>query len=230
MVGPNLINHQSVNPVSDAFLLQLAGITASLLGFFVVGVFFYVQRGLFPHAAQVAQQYMQAGTRTVILLYGMTLSVSLGLVVLESSWAALLYFCVSVVLLWSVVRTSLAISSLHRALEIRVIPQIPMWLAAASSLVAPWIMGGVSPSREQLTLAILLLGVFAFASSASLVLSSFDISRLESSVVPGSEPEFHAQHVEETEDRDWWRGTPDGRKEDVGVWEGAGSETGQEQW
>lgn len=31
-------------PVSDPFLLQLAGITASLLGFFVVGVFFYVQR------------------------------------------------------------------------------------------------------------------------------------------------------------------------------------------
>lgn len=188
-----------MNPVSDSFLLELAGITASLLGFFVVGVFFYVQRGLFPHAAQAAQQYLQASTRTVIILYGMTLSVSLGLVILEPSWAALLYFCVSVVLLWSVVRTSLAISSLHQALEIRVIPQIPMWLAALASLAAPWVLGGARPSREQLTVAILLLGVFAFASSASLVLSTFDISRLESSAVPGFESEADTHQVEEVE-------------------------------
>lgn len=188
-----------MNPVSDSFLLELAGITASLLGFFVVGVFFYVQRGLFPHAAEAAQQYLQAATRTVIVLYGMTLSVSLGLVVLDPSGGALLYFCVSVVLLWSVVRTSLAISSLHQALEIRVIPQVPMWLAAVASLAAPWVMGGAGPSREQLTVAILLLGVFAFASSASLVLSTFDISKLESSAISGLESEVDTDHFKEVE-------------------------------
>ena len=177
-----------MNPVSDPFLLQLAGITASLLGFFVVGVFFYVQRGLFPSAAGAAQQYLQAATRTIIVLYGMALSLSLGLVVLELPNAALLYFCISTVLLWSVIRTSRAIGRLHRALEIRVLPQIPMWLAAVAIVVAPWAMGGIDPSREQLTAAILLLGTFAFASSASLVLSTFDISRLESSAVRRPEP------------------------------------------
>ncbi|HSJ71545.1 MAG TPA: hypothetical protein VLA29_07880 [Acidimicrobiia bacterium] len=206
-----------MNPVSDEFLLQLAGITASLLGFFVVGVFFYVQRGLFPRAASVAQQYMQAATRTVIVLYGMTLSVALGLVILDPSWAALLYLCVSVVLLWSVVRTSLAISRLHQALQIRVMPQIPMWLAAAASLAAPWIMGGTHPSREQLTVAILLLGAFAFASSASLVLSTFEISGLESLAVSGSVAEDTTDHEaeEDAEDGNWEGGSPDDRNEDA---------------
>jgi hypothetical protein len=225
-----LIDHPRVRPVSDAFLLQLAGITASLLGFFVVGVFFYVQRGLFPRAAQVAQQYMQAATRTMIVLYGMTLSVSLGLVVLEPSSAALLYLALSVVLLWSVVRASFAINRLHQALEIRVIPQIPMWLATAASVSVPWVMGGFSPSREQLTVAMLLLGVFAFASSASLVLSSFDISRMESSAVPRHESKVQVDHVEDVKSFDWKRESPDGRKEEVAEWQGEGIETGQEQW
>lgn len=220
-----MIDYPSVKPVSDAFLLQLSGITASLLGFFVVGVFFYVQRGLFPRAAQVAQQYMQAATRTMIILYGMTLSVSLGLVVLKPSWAAFLYLGVSVVLLWSVVRTSFAISRLHQALQIRVIPQIPMWLATAACLTAPWVMGGTSPSREQLTVAMLLLGVFAFASSASLVLSSFDISRMESSAVP----RYESDRVD-VERFDWRRESPAGSKENAPKWEGEGVEAGQEQW
>ena len=148
----------------------------------------------------------------MIVLYGMTLSVSLGLVALEPSSAALLYLVVSVVLLWSVVRTSFAISRLHQALEIRVIPQIPMWLATAASLGFPWVMGGTSPSREQLTVALLLLGVFAFASSASLVLSAFDVSRMESSAVPEYEA-FETDLVEEIEGLDRSREGPDGRKE-----------------
>lgn len=203
-----------MNPVSDPLLLELAGITASLLGFFVVGVFFYVQRGLFPYAAHAAQQYMRAATRTVIVLYGMTLGVSLGLVVFDPLVAGLLYLGVSIVLLWSVIRTSLAISRLHHALEIRVLPQFSMWLAALASLVAPWIMGGTSPSRQQLTLAILLLGVFTFASSASLVLSAFDISRLESYAVPTLESGGSSDPFEEIEGLGWLGESPDGLKQE----------------
>lgn len=215
-----------MKPVSDAFLLQFAGIAASLLGFLVVGVFFYVQRGMFPRAAQVAQQYMQAAARTVIVLYGMTLGVSLGLVVLEPSWAALLYLCLSLVLLWSVIRTSVAIDRLHEALELRVMPQVPMWLAAVASLSGPWVMGGIDPSREQLTAAVLFLGVLAFASSASLVLSTFDISRLESSAVPGSRSEVLPGGGEENEGLDGKNGS-DSPNEAVGGWKGAGIDTRQ---
>lgn len=178
-----------MKPVSDAFLLEVAGITASLLGFFVVGVFFYVQRGMFPTAGQEAQKYLQAVTRTAIVLYGMTLTLSLGLVVLEPVWNSWLYAGTSLVLTWSVTRTSLAIHRLHGALGVRLIPQASMWLAATAVVAAPWVLAGGLPSRTHLTVAIALLGVFAFVSSASLVLSTFDISRLEASAETGLPPD-----------------------------------------
>jgi hypothetical protein len=165
-------------PVSDALLLEVAGISASLLGFFVVGVFFYVQRGMFPGAADQAQRYLQTATRTVIVLYGMVLFLSLGLVALETPRVRLMYAVVSVLLAWSVFRTGVAIRTLHAVLDVRVMSPIGMWLAAAAIVGAPW-LGGTEPTRENLTGAIALIGVFAFVSSASLVLSAFEISRLE---------------------------------------------------
>ena len=113
------------------------------------------------------------------MLYGMTLLLCLALVVLDPSWVAILYLGLSLVLLWSVARTSIAIRGLHRVLDIRVTSQIGTWLATAAVIALPWALGGVQPSRSHLTWAILLIGVLAFTSSASLALSTFDISRLE---------------------------------------------------
>lgn len=171
--------------VSDAFLLEVAGIAASLLGFFAVGVFFFVQRGMFPRAAEHAQRYMQAATGSIIVLYGMTLVLSLALVVLPASWVSVMYLGFSLVLLWSVVRTNSAIRRLYRALDIRLMSPLVMWSAAVVIVSVPWVLGGVAPSRSHLALAIGLIGLFAFTSSASLVLSAFDISRLEATVVSG---------------------------------------------
>lgn len=175
--------------VSDAFLLEVAGIAASLLGFFVVGVFFYVQRGMFPNAADQARRYLQAATRTVILLYGMTLLLSLALVVLGPQLVSLIYAALSVLLLGSVSHTSVAIRRLHEAVEIRVMSQLGMWSAAAAIIGLPWILGGSNPTRQDLTLAIALIGIFAFTSSASLVLSTFDISRLEARAIGRADQE-----------------------------------------
>ena len=171
--------------VSDAFLLEVAGIAASLLGFFVVGVFFFVQRGLFPGAAEHAQRYMQAATGSIIVLYGMTLVLSLALVSLPTSWVSLMYVGFSLVLLWSVGRTNVAIRRLYQALDIRLMSPLAMWSAAVVIVAAPWVVGGVSPTRVHLALAIGVIGLFAFMSSASLVLSAFDISRLEATVESG---------------------------------------------
>ncbi len=165
--------------VSDALLLQVAGIATSLLGFFVVGVFFYVQRGMFPGAADQAQRYMRSATRTVIVLYGMVLFLSLALVAFDLPRVAFLYALLSIVLLWSVVETSRSIHRLHAEVAVTVMSQPAMWLAAAVILATPWLRGGMSPDRVDLASAIALIGVFAFLSSASLVLSAFEISRLE---------------------------------------------------
>lgn len=177
-----------MNAVPDAFLLEVAGITSSLLGFFVVGVFFYVQRGMFPLAAGEAQGYLRAATRTVIVLYGLTLTTSLGLVVFDPRAVSWSYAALALLLLWSTARTSRAIGLLHRALDVRVLPRVYMWVAALAVVAAPWGLGGAAPSRSHLTAALLLMGGFAFVSSASLVLSAFDISRLEAVVeIPGDD-------------------------------------------
>ena len=195
-------------PVSDALLLEVAGIAASLLGFFVVGVFFYVQRGIFPDAGEHAQHYLQAATRTVIVLYGMVLFVSLGLVAMELPRVSLLYAVLSVVMLWSVFRTSRAIRALRAVLDVRVTSQIGMWLAAVAIVGIPWMLGGADPTREHLTAAVASIGVFVFFSSASLVLSAFEISRLEADAAvrvsrssPATDSPAAANHDDEVQEK-----------------------------
>jgi hypothetical protein len=168
--------------VSDAFLLEVAGIAASLLGFFVVGVFFFVQRGLFPQTGESALRYMQAATAAIMTLYAMTLLVSLALVAVPVSWAALTYLVGTIILLSSVWRLHKAVSEVHRVLPIRVMSRAWMWLAPSAVAVLPWAIGGLDPSRDQITLAIGATGIVAFASTASLVLSAFEISSLEATV------------------------------------------------
>jgi hypothetical protein len=70
--------------VSDAFLLTIAEVSATLLGLFVVGVFFYVDRGYrqLSESHDVAA-YIRAGTRIVLVLY----AIPLGFRLPSSSWS-----------------------------------------------------------------------------------------------------------------------------------------------
>jgi len=168
-----------MRPVSDAVLLEVAGISATLLGFFVVGVFFFVQRGAFPQAPHEARSYLRAVTGTVLLLHGATLFLSIALVAFSLTWASVLYVMASLALVWSVARTSLVVRHLHRVLDVRVMWQTAMWAATGAVVGLPWILGGLKPSRVDLSAGVLAAVVLAFASSANLVLSAYDISRLE---------------------------------------------------
>ncbi len=199
--------------VSDAFLLQLAGIATSLLGFFVIGVFFYVQRGMFPQAAEQANRYLRAATGTIILLYGMTVILAMSLVALEPERVALVYSVLSLLLVWSVIRTSQSVRRLHEVLQIRIMSQLALWSAAAVIVSAPWLMGGSSPTRSHLAWSVAIVGIFAFASSASLVLSTLDIATLEASASKdiSSEPDDPGRR-------------PEGGLVEAGPSEGAGSD------
>lgn len=168
-----------MGPVTDAFLLEVAGISASLLGFFVVGLFFYVQRGIFPHAADHAQGYLKTAARTVIYLYGLAVLLSLSLVVLTSGYVALLYATLSVGLVGSVLQTALASRRLQSAIGVRVMSQVAVWMATTLVVGIPWVLGGLAPSRTDFTWALMVICVFAFLSTVSLMLSTFDISDLE---------------------------------------------------
>lgn len=61
--------------VTGQFLLHLTEISATLIGLFLVGVFFYVESGLrrWDHAREVFEPYLRAGTRIVLILYAIPL-------------------------------------------------------------------------------------------------------------------------------------------------------------
>ncbi len=181
--------------VTDAFLLQLASISASLLGFFVIGVFFYVQRGMFPQVAEHALRYLRNMTGSGILLYGMSVILAMSLVALELDRVAVVYSLLSILLVWSVIRTSQAIRRLHQVLEVRIMSQLALWSAAMVVVAGPWVLGGSNPTRSQFAWSIAVIGLLAFASSAGLVLSTFDIARLEAATL--IEPAHPLTEVEE---------------------------------
>jgi hypothetical protein len=149
-----------VRPVSDVFLLSVAEIAATLIGLLLVGAFFYVETGLrrLGPAREAATSYLRAGTRIVLVLYGMTLALSLSLVALESIWATVFFAVLSLRLLAANVTTSLLIRALAKLTRSRaVLVNDVVSSAGILALVAiPWVLGGLHPTREDLTWAILL--------------------------------------------------------------------------
>lgn len=186
-------NTSAMVNVSDPFLLEFAGISASLLGFFVVGVFFYVERSIFPQAADEAGRYLKAAVRSVIFLYGMATLLSLGLVVLTSGFASVLYLLLSAGLVLSVAHTNAATRRLQRAVGVRVLSQTFTWFATTVILGLPWVVGGFTPSHSEFAWGLIFVGVFAFISSASFVLSAFDLSALEASASVGEGSDADSQ-------------------------------------
>jgi hypothetical protein len=149
-----------VRPVSDMFLLSVAEISATLIGLLLVGSFFYVETGLrrLGRAREAVTSYLRAGTRIVLVLYGMTLALSLTLVALESIWATVFFAVLSLLLLAANVATSVrirALAKLTRSTTVLVNDVVSS--AGILALVAiPWVLGGLRPTREDLTWAILL--------------------------------------------------------------------------
>ena len=99
-----------MRPVSDSFLLLMAEVSATLIGLFLVGVFFYVETGfrrLGAEARVVFVPYFRASTRIVLILYALPLFLSLTLVVLEPVWNRLLFLLLSILLVAANVQTVL---------------------------------------------------------------------------------------------------------------------------
>ena len=172
-----------MKPVSDVFLLSVAEISATLIGLLLVGAFFYVETGLrrLGRARDAATSYLRAGTRTVLVLYGMTLALSLSLVALETIWARVLFAVLSLLLLAANVTTSFRIRALAKLTHsTAVLVNDVVSSAGVLVLVAiPWVFGGLRPTREDLTWAILLSLATGFLCTCTLVLSVFDLSKME---------------------------------------------------
>ena len=169
--------------VSDDFLLNMAEVSGALVGLFLVGVFFFVETGLgrLDASRNVLEIYFRAGTRIVLVLFAISLLMSLTLVVLTPVWSRLLFAALSVILVVANVDTAIRIRSVARITRsTALLANEVVGTAAVVAIVSvPWILGGLHPSREDLTWSIVLSFAAAFLSVCALVLTSFDISRFE---------------------------------------------------
>ena len=169
--------------VSDGFLLNMAEVSGALVGLFLVGVFFFVETGLgqLGSSRGVVASYFRAGTRIVLVLFAMSLLLSLTLVILEPVWSTVLFAVLSVMLIAANVDTAIRIRTVGRVTRSTplVVNEVAGTVAVLVIVVLPWALGGLHPTREDLTWAILLSFAAAFLSVSALVLAAFDISRFE---------------------------------------------------
>jgi hypothetical protein len=172
-----------VTEVTDDFLLNVAEVSATLIGLFLVGVFFFVETGFrrLGAAREIHEPYFRAGTRIVLLLYALPLFLSLTLVALTLTWSRVLFLLLSVALVAANVDSVVRARPLAKLRDsnVLVVNELLGTLAVALLVVLPWILGGFHPSREDLTWAILLSLGTGFLSVGAIMLSILDIAKNE---------------------------------------------------
>jgi hypothetical protein len=180
-----------MRPVSDDLLLSIAEVSAALVGLFFVGIFFYVETG-FRRAARtvnVLEPYFHASTRIVLVLYSIPIGVSLTLVALEPAWSRWLFALLSLALIAAnvdTVRRMLPVLAVTNS-NVLVLNEALGTLAVLVLVVLPWALGGLHPSREDLTWSVLLAFGSGLLSIYTLVLSAFAIARFDAEVVEDSD-------------------------------------------
>jgi hypothetical protein len=172
-----------VREVSDGFLFSVAEVSATLLGLFVVGIFFFADSAFRrpDRDDEVVQPYFRAGTRIVMVLYAVPLGLSLTLVVLEPIWTRILFLVLSLMLVAANVDTASRIRTFARVTGSSAfrLNEVVGTLLVLALVVIPWALGGLHPGREDFAWAILLSLVAGFLSTTTVVLSVFDIARIE---------------------------------------------------
>jgi hypothetical protein len=173
-----------MKPVTDAFLLNVAEVSATLIGLFLVGVFFFVETGfrrLGDDVRAVMEPYFRAGTRIVLLLFALSLFLSLTLVVLEPNWNRVLFALFSLMLVAANVDCVIQIQPVVRVTRspILVVNEALGTALVAALVVIPWALGGFHPDRQDLTWSILLSFAAGLLSVSALVLSVFDTATHE---------------------------------------------------
>jgi hypothetical protein len=172
-----------VKEVSDAFLLQMAEVSAGLIGLFLVGIFFYVETGFRRLGAgrDVFEDYFQASTRIVMLLFAIPLILSLTLVVLEDGWSRVIFLLLCVALVAANIDTANQVKDVKEATgsSTLFINEIVGTVGVVILITTPWLLGGLDPTREDLTWAILVSFATAFISVLALVLSVLEVAKAE---------------------------------------------------
>ena len=82
----------------DDFLLGLAGVSGTMLGTFIVGVFFYIDSEMHRRlaASEAADRYLRSSVRWVFTAYSIPLLVPLVLASLDPLWGALSFIVLGI--------------------------------------------------------------------------------------------------------------------------------------
>ena len=160
------------------FLLGLAGVSATLLGTFIVGVFFYIDSDLHRRlsASESADLYARSGIRWVFTAYALPLFVALALAALDPIWGAFAFIVLGIMLLLMSVDTGRRILMQGGSRTSRAVV-VNEWVTSAAVLTAlmlPWILGGWVPEPSAFLPSLLLVLAAGFASTAALVMAEFD--------------------------------------------------------
>lgn len=176
--------------VTDEFLLALAGIAATLVGTFIVAVFFYLDSALHRSgdaAGSPPDQYMRAGTRWVLIAYGLPLFVAIALVGVEPVWAAVTFLVFAAALVTATVDTTrrTARKGATRKSAALAANEICTSIVVVALAVLPWILGGSIPSPGDFVPSLLLALAIGFTSTAAVIMSVFDAEGMSA---PAPEP------------------------------------------
>lgn len=164
----------------NEFLLGVAGVASTLIGTFIVGVFFYIDTDLhrIMMASDAADRYLRSGVRWVFVVYALPLFVSLALAAFEPVWGAVAFIAMSVLVVLTTVDTGWRMvmrgaSGNSRALVVN------QWVctAAVVALVAlPWIIGGWLPPATAYVPSLIIALAAGFCSTAALIMRQFDVT------------------------------------------------------
>ena len=162
----------------EAFLTALSGVSATLIGSFIVGAFFYMDSEQHRQltASEAADRYLRAGVRWIFIAFAMPLFVSLALVSMAPVVAAVVFIVFGLILVASSLDTARRIvvkgrSGLSRGLLIN------HWFSTVgvvAIVILPWIMGGWPPHPEAYIPSMLLSLLVGFTSTVALVMAQFD--------------------------------------------------------
>ena len=189
--------------VPDAFLLNMAEVTATLIGLFLVGVFFYVETGFRRwDRSRIFETYLRSGTRITLIVLSIPLGVSLSLVVMDPLWTRILFLVLSVVLIAANVDSALRVRGVRRATgsTALLVNEVLATVMTVPLLVLPWVLGGLNPTRRDFTWSILLAFAAGLLSIGAIVMSAFDVARLGPSSDQPPQEATPAERPEPAED------------------------------
>ena len=168
---------------SDEFLLALAGVAATLVGTFIVAVFFYLDSALHRArgaAGSTSDQYMRAGTRWVLVAYSLPLIVAPALVGEAPVWGAVAFLAFGTALVVATIDTSRRVvkrGATRRSVALAA-NEVLTSFAVVALVVLPWTHGGWIPSPGDFVPSLLLALAVGFTSTATVIMSIFDADQV----------------------------------------------------